>query len=349
MRSYQIARYGEALRRADREPPAPHGTEVLVRVLACGVCHTDVHLRDGYHDLGGGNKLDLSRLHRLPLTPGHEIAGEVAATGPEASGVAAGDRRVVFPWIGCGACDVCLAGRENLCHSPTFLGTHIDGGYSDYVVVPHPRYLLDHSDIPEHLACTYACSGVTAYSALKKVAPLDERDTLVIVGAGGVGQMGIRLARVMLKAELVVADIDHGKLVSARDAGVAHTVDPNDESAVARVRKISNGGAAAVVDFVGAPSPTEFGMKVLRRGARLVVVGLFGGALSISLPLLPLRMMTLMGSLVGTLSEMEELMVLARAGDIAPVPIETRGLERANESLDDLVAGRVAGRTVLVP
>ena len=219
MRSYQIAAYGEPLRRADRETPEPTGSEVLVRVLACGVCHTDVHLREGYYDLGNGKKLDLSQFQTLPLTPGHEIVGEVAAMGAEVSGVSTGDRRIVFPWIGCGACDVCVAGRENFCLTPRFMGTRVDGGYSDFVVVPHARYLIDPSGLGDELACTYACSGLTAYSALKKVAPLSQSDSLVIIGAGGVGQMAIRLAGAVVEAEVLVADIDDVKLEAARDPG----------------------------------------------------------------------------------------------------------------------------------
>jgi alcohol dehydrogenase/propanol-preferring alcohol dehydrogenase len=349
MRSYQIVEYGAPLRLAQREAPEPQGTEILVRVLACGVCHTDVHLRDGCYDLGKGKKLDLSQLHRLPLTLGHEIVGEVAALGPEASGVSVGDRRIVYPWIGCGACGVCLSGRDNLCLTARYLGTRVDGGYSDHVLVPHPRYLFDCSGIDEALACTYACSGLTAYSALKKVAPLTEGDVLVIIGAGGLGLMATRLAGAVVNAKLAVCDIDARKREAARQAGARHVIDPNDEGARERVVEITNGGAWTVIDFVGAPSSAQFGMDVLRKGGRLVVVGLYGGAISISLLLMPLRAKSIVGSFVGTLTELQELLTLVEGGEIAPIPIETRSLERADETVDDLKAGRIVGRAVLVP
>ncbi len=349
MRSYRIVEYGAPLELAERETPGPRGSEILVRVLACGVCHTDVHMRRGYHDLGEGKRLDLSELHSLPLTPGHEIAGEVAAMGPEASGVSVGDRRIVYPWIGCGSCGVCLSGRDNLCPTARYLGTRVDGGYSDYVLVPHPRYLFDHTGIEEALACTYACSGLTAYGALKKVAPLARDDVLVIIGAGGLGLMATRLAGTVVKADLAVADIDARKLEAARQAGARHVINPNDEGARERVVEITNGGAWAVIDFVGAPASAGFGMDVLRKGGKLVVVGLYGGAISISLPLLPLRARSIVGSFVGTLPELQDLLALVTGGAVAPIPIETRSLERADETVDDLKAGRIVGRAVLVP
>ncbi len=349
MKSYQIVEYGAPFQLSERETPKPRGSEVLIRVRACGVCHTDVHFRDGYFDLGDGKKLDSSVFHRPPITLGHEVAGEVVAIGPEASGVSVGDRRVVYSWIGCGSCSVCDAGDENLCPAARFIGAHVDGGYSDHVLVPHPRYLLDHSGIEETLACTYACSGITVYSALKKVAPLSADDVLVIIGAGGLGLMATRLAGAVVKVKLVVADVDDRKLEAAREAGADHVINPNDEGAKDRIIEMTNGGARAAIDLVGAPSSFQFGMDVLRSGGKLVVVGLHGGAISLSLPLLPLRAMSLVGSLVGNLTEMQELLALAKAGQVAPIPIETRSLERVNETIDDLKAGRIVGRVVLVP
>ncbi len=349
MRSYRIVRYGAPLERSDRNTPEPGGSEVLLRVLACGVCHTDVHHRQGYYEFGEGKKLEIGAYQRLPITLGHEVVGEVAALGPAAEGVSVGDRRVVFPWIGCGECDVCGDGRETLCLKPRFIGTRVDGGYSDFVMVPHARYLVDYAGVPEDLACTYGCSGLTAYSALGKAVRFADGGALVIVGAGGLGLMATRIARAVWNAEPVVADIDDRKLEAAKEAGAAHIVNCNGEGAAKRVIEITGGGAWAAIDFVGAPTSSRFGMDVLRKGGGLISVGLFGGAISLPLPLLPLRAMSIVGSFVGTLGEMEELMALARDGKIAPIPIEARALDRANETIDDVQAGRVIGRAVLVP
>ncbi|MDH4050626.1 MAG: alcohol dehydrogenase catalytic domain-containing protein, partial [Rubrivivax sp.] len=136
MISYQLESFGKPLAQVLRETPAPQGTEVVLRVGSCGVCHSDVHLRDGYFDLGDGGRVDLARSVQPPRTLGHEIAGTVVAVGPQAQGARVGDRRVVFPWIGCGQCSLCAAGNEHLCNRPQGLGINRDGGFADHVVVP---------------------------------------------------------------------------------------------------------------------------------------------------------------------------------------------------------------------
>ena len=145
---------------------------MLLKVLAAGVCHSDLHLSDGYFDLGGGKRLSVvDRGMKLPLTLGHENVGEVVAVGPWAKGVKVGDRRLVDPWMGCGECGVCKRGDEQLCPKPRSLGVFQPGGYSDHLMVPHPRYLFDIGDMPPEKAAPLACSGVTTYGALKKVGP----------------------------------------------------------------------------------------------------------------------------------------------------------------------------------
>jgi alcohol dehydrogenase/propanol-preferring alcohol dehydrogenase len=195
MTSYQVEEFGKPLVQALRETPVPQGEEVVLRITRCGVCHSDVHMQDGYFDLGGGHRLDVARTVRPPRTLGHEIAGTVVALGPRAQGVRAGDRRVAFPWIGCGVCALCRAGEEHLCGNPQALGVARDGGFATHVVVPHARYLVDPGNLEDDQACTYACAGLTAYSALRKVGQLAPDAPLLVVGAGGVGLSGIRLAQ----------------------------------------------------------------------------------------------------------------------------------------------------------
>jgi D-arabinose 1-dehydrogenase-like Zn-dependent alcohol dehydrogenase len=185
MRAMQIIEWGKPLEAREYPDPEPKGEEVLLRVEAAGVCHSDVHIWDGHFDLGGGQQISLeSRGVRLPFTMGHEIAGEVAALGPQASGVEVGDKVVAYPWIGCGECAVCREGEELLCLTPRTLGTRRAGGYGTHVIVPHGRYLLPHEGVPQGLAATYTCSGITAFSALKKTRThLGTEDHLVIIGA----------------------------------------------------------------------------------------------------------------------------------------------------------------------
>ncbi len=350
MRSYMVTEFGEPLSEVEAPTPEPKGAEVLLKVSACGVCHSDVHLWGGYFDLGDGKRASVTdRGVKPPFTLGHEITGTVAALGPGAEGVAVGERRMVFPWIGCGECAVCESGVENLCEAPRSIGVRRDGGYADYVLVPHGRYLLDATGIPDDLSAVYTCSGITAYSALKKIMPLADGEKLLLIGAGGVGHMGIRFAAAMSGAKILVADIDSAKLDAAREAGADHTIDCGQDGAAKAILELSGGGVAAVVDFVGSPQSTGLGIGVLKRGGALVIVGLYGGALNIPLVTFPFRAISVRGSYVGTLSEMRELLDLVRAGKVTPVPVERRPLEQASAALADLEAGRIIGRIVLTP
>jgi D-arabinose 1-dehydrogenase-like Zn-dependent alcohol dehydrogenase len=349
MKSYQFAEYGQALQPTDQETPTPQGDEVLLRIRACGVCHSDIHMWDGHFDLGNGRELDISRGRALPFTLGHEIAGEVVALGPTAEGVSVGAQRVVFPWIGCGACPVCESDNEHLCSRPRALGTSVDGGFSDHVMVPHARYLFDYGDVPTELACTYACSGLTAYSALDKIREHADGRTLVIIGAGGVGFAGLHIARALFDTQLIVVDIDDAKLQAAKEGGAAHVFDANDKGALKEIRNLTDGGTGAAIDFVGSESSASFGLKILGNSGVLIGVGLFGGALSVPLPLLTLRHITIRGSYLGSLRQMSELMQLVRDGSVTPIPVEARPLAQAQQTLEDLRGGRVLGRVVLEP
>jgi D-arabinose 1-dehydrogenase-like Zn-dependent alcohol dehydrogenase len=349
MLSYQVETFGKPLAQVIRETPKPQGTEVVVRIGSCGVCHSDVHLQDGYFDLGGGNRLDMSRPMQLPRTLGHEIAGTVVAIGPQASGVAIGDKRVVYPWIGCGECTVCTQGQEHLCNAPQALGVNRDGGFADHVVVPHPRVLLAYDSLAEEQACTLACSGLTAYSALRKAGTVGPKDPLLIIGAGGVGLSGIRLARELFGIAPIVAEIDKSKWDIAREAGAGDVIDPTADGAAKALFKASGGGVAAAVDFVGAGSSFAFGFGALRKGGRLVCVGLIGGATPIVPAMVSMRAVSVIGSYVGSLQELEELLAIARQGKLPPMPITNRALGEASDALEQLRAGRVHGRTILKP
>jgi alcohol dehydrogenase/propanol-preferring alcohol dehydrogenase len=348
MLSYPFDAFGKPLAQVLRETPQPRGSELVVRVGSCGLCHSDVHLHEGCFDLGNGNKLDLSRGIAPPRVLGHEIAGTVVAVGPDAHGVAVGERRVVYPWIGCGACAPCQGGHEELCMAPRALGVNRDGGFADHVLVPHPRYLFAYDPLPEVQACTYACSGLTAYAALKKCAPLGADDTLLVIGAGGVGLSGVRMAAMALGVRPVVAEIDRSKWDLAREAGAADCLDPTDAAATKAFIKAS-GGAAAAIDFVGAAATFSWGLSALRKGGNLVCVGLFGGVAPLMPATLPLRAVTITGSYVGSLAEMGEMMALARQGGLPALPVTTRPLAEVNEALAALRSGAIRGRAVLQP
>ena len=350
MLSYPIEAFGKPLAQALRDTPVPQGTEVLLRVGHCGVCHSDLHLQDGYYDLGDGHKLDVSKGLGVPRVLGHEIAGTVVALGPEAKGIEVGDKRVVYPWLGCGQCSTCARGDQHLCPYPQAIGVHRDGGFADHVLVRAPDVLLDFGRVPEAQACTYACAGVTAYSALKKAAPLGAGDALLVVGAGGVGLSAIRLARRLYpEAMLIVAEVDSAKWELAREAGAADVIDPRAEGGVRGLVKATKGGVASAIDFVGAGTSFAFGLGALRKGGKLVCVGLMGGAASVQPVMVAMKAVTVQGSYVGSLDELRELFALADEQPLPALPVTERPLAQADAALDDLRAGRVRGRVVLVP
>ena len=356
MDSWRVTAFGGPLEKQTNPTPAPKGREVLVRITGCGVCHSDVHLLDGHFDLGGGRKVDMARSVGLPRTLGHEIAGEVIAVGEAVKPGEAkiGDRRVVFPWIGCGACGICTSGDEHLCNQPRALGVNADGGYASHALVPGPQYLFAFDGIDEALACTYACSGLTAFGALKKAkAGLGSSGKgggeLLIIGAGGVGLSGVRMAEAVCGVKPIVADIDQSKWAAAKAAGAKETIDPGNADTMKALLRATGGGPVAVIDFVGAAASFTFGFNALRKGGRLIVVGLFGGAASLPVPMIPLKNATIMGSYVGNLADMAEMMALAKSGKVPALPVAKRPLAEVGEVLAALRGGKIVGRTVVVP
>jgi propanol-preferring alcohol dehydrogenase len=347
---------GEPLRETSVETPSPGPGSALVKVEAAGVCHTDIHLISGGYDLGEGRKLSTTGGGALlPLTPGHEIAGRVDSlgSGESSSGFRVGDKVVVYPWIGCGACRKCSAGKENLCEgAPMFLGFQKDGGYAEYVLVPHTRYLV-HADGMDLLqAATLACSGLTAFSAIGKCS-LGSDDLLLIVGAGGLGTTAIQIAKKVTGARVAVADVDESKLQLASNLGADwtfNTLNIDAKELLSKIRGLNQGrGADAVVDFVGKPATVSLGLRLLGHEGRLVLVGLVGGAAQLPLPILPLYGAQIRGNFTGTLAELTELVEMAKKGTIAPIVTGSYGLGEANEVLARLERGEIRGRAVLVP
>ncbi|HUH84730.1 MAG TPA: alcohol dehydrogenase [Stellaceae bacterium] len=351
MRSYDVIDFGAPLEAREKPTPKPAGSEVLLRMLAAGVCHSDLHIWEGWYDLGGGKRLTVKDRGMVPpLTMGHEIVGEVVAFGPEATGVKVGDRRLAHPWIGCGSCAVCRRGEEQLCAAPRFLGVHKPGGYADHVMVPHARYLLDLGRLTPAQAAPYACSGITAFGALKRVGEAIFREQpIMVIGAGGLGLMCLTLLRAMGGRGAIVADIDAKKREAAMSVGALAAIDAGAPDAVKLAQAAAKDGIGAAIDFVGAQATAKLGIDAIARGGKYIIVGLFGGDITLSLPLLPMRAITVQGSYVGSLAEMKELLALVATGKVPPVPISERRLEDAWRVLEDLKAGRIVGRAVLTP
>src|ERR1044072_6828138 len=189
LRRFSLTAYQAPLCETVVDCPEPKGSEVLVRTERCGVCHSDLHMQDGYFALGDGKTLDVRAGRTMPFTLGHEIAGVGERAGSDAANVTAGAKVAVYPWIGCGKCAACQAGEENLCPNNRHLGVSADGGFASHVLVPHPRYLIDYAPLPASFAGALMCSGLTAYSALKRLREHTGRGPALLVGLGGVGMM----------------------------------------------------------------------------------------------------------------------------------------------------------------
>jgi D-arabinose 1-dehydrogenase-like Zn-dependent alcohol dehydrogenase len=346
---FQVCVCGQPLQLNETPTPEPKGSEVLLKVLAAGVCHSDLHLADGWFDLGGGKRMSLQdRGMNLPVTLGHENVGEVVAVGPDAKSVKIGARMLAHPWIGCGTCGPCLRGEENLCTKMRSLGVFSNGGYADYLLIPHPRYLFDIGDLAPERAAPLACSGVTTFGALKKVPTLKSEPT-VIIGAGGLGLMCQALHKAMGGHSVIVVDIDPVKREAAKKAGAAAVIDGAAPDAAKQIIDLTKGGAWAVIDLVGSSQSARVGFDSLIKGGKYIVVGLYGGDLTVSLPPIPMRAVTIQGSYVGSLPEMKELIELVKRTGLPEVPVATRPLKDVNAVMDQLRAGKIIGRVVLTP
>lgn len=340
-----LTAYGAPLCETVIEAPRPQGSEVLVRIARCGVCHSDLHMQDGYFLLGDGKKLDVRQGRTLPFTLGHEIAGTIESAGPDAK-VEAGSKVAVYPWIGCGQCAACKVGDENICAAARHLGVTVDGGFATHVLIPHPRYLIDYAPLSASYGGALMCSGLTAYAALKHLADRAARGPLLLVGLGGVGLMGLALACAMYDAAPYVADIDPKKREAALAAGAKEAFDPADAGARKALLKAS-GGIYAACDFVGSDKSLNFATSVLAKGGKVVVTGLLGGAYTTAVAMFPLKAMSIEGTTTGTLAEARELIDLVRAKNILPPPIAERPLSGAQAALEDLRSGKIVGRMVL--
>jgi alcohol dehydrogenase, propanol-preferring len=349
MRAWAVIESGKPLQEIELPTPEPTGTEVLLEVTYCGVCHSDLHIWDGYYDVGGGKHMSLKdRGVVLPLAMGHEIVGRVVKLGPDAKGVKPGDIRIVFPWLGCGKCEKCLSEDDNMCTvAAKSLGVFANGGYGTHVIAPHPRHLIDPGSLNPAVAATYACSGITVYSAIKKVMPLKPTQPIVLVGAGGLGLNAIAILRALKHENIITVDISAEKRDAAMKAGATKTVDGSGEGVAKRIMEAAGGPVPAVIDLVNGTATARFSYGALDKGGKLIQVGLFGGELTLALPVMAMRALTIQGSYVGNPKELRELVRLAQAGDLEALPVATIPQAEANEALNRLRDGKVTGRLVL--
>ena len=349
MISYQFMEHGKPLQKVMHDTPKPTGTEVLVRVTRSGVCHSDLHIWDGYFDWGGGKKFYVKERGCIPpFTLGHEPFGIVEAVGPKAKGAKIGQKRIVFPWIGCGKCAICKEGLDNYCVSGSrFLGVNRPGAYASHVLVPHPKYLVDSAGVDDAFAATLACSGLTTYSAAAKLPKLGTKDWVAVIGCGGLGLVCISVLRAKGVRNIIACDVDESKLVAAKKLGAKLTLDTRAPDAVPKLQALALGSLAGAIDLVGMPATAALGLGALRKGGRYVLCGLFGGEITHPLPPFAQRAIGLVGSYVGNLQELKEVVALAKKKKLKPTPVSTRPAAEVTQIMEDLKAGKVLGRVVL--
>jgi propanol-preferring alcohol dehydrogenase len=331
---------GEPLRIEDLPVPEPTGTEVRIKVAACGVCHTDLLIA----------RTDRIRVER-PITLGHEIAGWIDTSGPQAAAdlrrgrLSQGDPVVVFGGWGCGACTQCAAGEEQRCDRSTSPGFQRDGGYAEYLLVPDARFLVPLGDLDPVEAAPLADAGLTPWRAVQRARPwLTPGARVLLIGLGGLGQFGLQYLRRLPDLTIAVRELNPDKLARADELGADLGLLDGDETLV----ELGLGGPADVVfDFVGDDPSLDYAVRNVAPGGLVSLVGEGGGRHEFSFDRVPLEA-SLTTTAWGSLADLREVVRLAKRGRMR-WEVERMPLSRARSAHDRLLASSVAGRIVLIP
>ena len=338
MKAARLYEYGQPLRLEDVPVPEPEGDEVLVRVAGAGICRSDLYVIDG----------DLSEYVSLPVTMGHEIAGWVERAGPRARAPEPGTAVAVMVGWGCGACEWCVTGHEQICLSGREAGSTQDGGFADFVLVPNPRHLVPLGDLDPVRAAPLGDAGISSYAAVMRVRPyLPGGSSIVIIGVGGLGQMAVQIAREVTGARIIAVDQRRDQLDRAADLGAAQTILAADDTA-AEIRTATDGeGAHAVLDFVGTDESLTLATQIVRQRGIVAMLGLAGGHVPFGFyTQAPEAVLTTV--FAGTRADLDGVVALARAQRIETL-VTPYPLADVNGALDDLRAGRINGRAVMTP
>ena len=341
MRAVQVVGYHQNLEMKEVAVPEATGPfDVVVRIGGAGVCRTDLHILEGQWAEKSGVT--------LPYTIGHENAGWVHAVGSEVTNVKEGDKVIVHPLITCGLCRACRSGDDVHCESNQFPGIDTNGGYAEYLRTSARSVVrIDDSLEPKDVAAL-ADAGLTAYHAAAKAARrLTPRDRVVVIGAGGLGHIGIQVLKALTPAEIIVVDRNPDALKLALSIGADHGV-VAEGNQVEEVLELTDGhGAEVVVDFVGEGGATAQGVAMLRRAGDYHVVG-YGENIDVPTIDIISTEINFIGNLVGSYNDLQSLMVLAARGHVK-LHTQTYALDDFQQAITDLDAGNVRGRAILVP
>ncbi|MFZ0089689.1 MAG: NAD(P)-dependent alcohol dehydrogenase [Solirubrobacteraceae bacterium] len=323
------------------EPKADGPFDVIVRIGAAGLCRTDLHIQEGQWAEKSGVK--------LPYTPGHENSGWVYEVGSGVTNVAVGDTVIVHPYISCGLCPPCRVGDDMHCLNGSFPGIDRDGGFADLLKTSARSVVkLDEGLEPKDIAAL-ADAGLTAIHAVKKAIPVLTAGTnAVVIGAGGLGHIGIQCLKAMTPAQIIVIDPSEKALALAGEMGADHTVKVEGEKHVEAVKEMTDGlGAEAIIDFVGEKGAIQDGVSMIRDGGFYYVIG-YGENIDIPTIDVISREISFIGNLVGTYADLSELMTLTAQGKVT-LHTSTYPLDAINDAMADLDGGRLQGRGILIP
>ncbi|MDX6700149.1 MAG: NAD+-dependent secondary alcohol dehydrogenase Adh1 [Baekduia sp.] len=341
MRAARLHEYHQSLKLEEIAEPAIDGPlDVIVRIGAAGLCRTDLHIQEGQW----AEKSQVA----LPYTPGHENAGWIQEIGPGVTNVAVGDTVIVHPYISCGLCRPCRRGDDMHCLNGSFPGIDRDGGFAQLLKTTARSVVkLDPSLHPADIAAL-ADAGLTAIHAVKKAIPILGAGTkAVVIGAGGLGHIGIQCLKAYTPAEIIVIDPSEAALGLARELGADQTVRVGDAH-VDTVRELTDGlGAEAIIDFVGEKGAIQDGIDMVQDGGFYYVIG-YGENIDIPTIDVISREISFIGNLVGTYTDLEDLMTLTAQGKVT-LHTTTYPLDAVNDAMADLDGGRLQGRGILVP
>jgi NAD+-dependent secondary alcohol dehydrogenase Adh1 len=342
MRAARLHAYHEPLKLDDVDEPKVSGPlDIVVRIGAAGLCRTDLHIQEGQW-------AEKSQVE-LPYTPGHENAGWVHEVGSGVTNVEVGDTVIVHPYITCGLCRACRSGDDMHCEKGSFPGIDRDGGFADFLLTSARSVVkLDPSLQPAEIAAL-ADAGLTAIHAVKKAIPVLGAGTkAVVIGAGGLGHIGIQCLKAYTPTEIIVVDPSEPALALASDLGADHTVKVEGSSHIDAVRELTDGvGAQAIIDFVGEKGAVEDGVAMLQDGGFYYVIG-YGQNIDIPTIDIISREISFIGNLVGTYVDLQDLMTLTAQGKVT-LHTSTYPLDAINDAMADLDGGRLQGRGILVP
>lgn len=334
-RAARFHKVGEPLKIEEVAKPKVGANDVLLKVKAAGMCHSDIHVIDGII------------MATPPVTLGHEIAGEVEEVGANVSQFKKGDKTIVHFLSPCGNCKYCLEGRgiqcENLFTRPGY-GFSADGGYADYCKVDADRLVPVPDGVSLDFAATLGCAGITAYHAVNNIGKVALADSVAIYGAGGVGMYAMQIAKIS-GANVIAIGRNQTKLKMAESLGADYVIDASKSKIKDEIKKATNGkGVDVVLDFVVSDESIKNASSSLANGGRIVLVGVSNKPLSINPQVFVLREFSLAGSLVGTKNELEELVDLARTKRLQSIVTRKFALDEINGAFESLRRGEIAGR-----